>query len=339
MPVTENLGAIWRHDYSPPIEDYAKRFYEHFNDEFDFLIFFTNVRSEEDPEPGALNGGFYTHVKNDVEGIGRDLVDGSDRFGSAGRLRGVVFFSVYEPYDSYWEYSDFREGLLLHELMHSWANYIVPRGASLGSHWGLMGALGDDLSSTISYAGVLGDGDISKLIDHGDGKYSAEPKLFTSFSPLELYLAGFIPPEEVPDFFFAEDGNYLLSGDWDNPWIQDENGYRIFTASGFTTYSIEDIIAEHGPRVPDHSQTQKDFRAAVILLVSDDYPPTRFILENINADALWFSHPGENALKKRGWLLNNFYGATGGRGTITMDDLSQFLNVSPPVTNHEAQGD
>ena len=63
---------------------------------------------------------------------------------------------------------------------------------------------------------------------------------------------------------------------------------------------------------------------AVILLVSEDYPATRGILESVSDDALWFSHVGEDELEKNGWLLWNFYEATGGRGTITMDDLSHF---------------
>ena len=103
------------------------------------------------------------------------------------------------------------------------------------------------------------------MIDHGGGKFSA-PNPFPSgqFSPIELYLAGFIPPEEVPDFQTAEDGKWLL--DERGYIVEDDNGYRMFTASGFKTYTIEDIIAEHGSRVPDHSQAQKDFRAVVILL-------------------------------------------------------------------------
>ncbi len=97
--------------------------------------------------------------------------------------------------------------------------------------------------------------------------------------------------------------------------------YRMFTASGFKTHRIEDIIAEHGPRVPDHSQAQKDFRVAVILLISEDYPATRERLERLSDDVLWFSHAGKD---ESGPPVTNFYEATGGRGTITMGDLSQF---------------
>ena len=41
LPVEENVAALWTNfGNSPPLQDYAARFYEHFNDEFDFLIFF-----------------------------------------------------------------------------------------------------------------------------------------------------------------------------------------------------------------------------------------------------------------------------------------------------------
>ena len=304
LPVEENLADLC----CPPLEDYTARFYEHFNDEFDFLIFFANVDRNDDLEPGAFDGAFYNSVKNDVQGIGLDTFSNHSPWGSAGKLQGVIFVSVYEPWHPRVGYSDFR-GLLVHELMHRWANFIIPNTSS-AVHWGLS-----------SPGGALGD-DITNMVDHGNGRYSAIPPRVGGFSPIELYLAGFIPPEDVPDFLIAVDA------EWHTPeFASDDKGSTvryIFSASGFKTYTIEDIIAEHGPRVPDHLQAQKDFRAAVILLVSEDYPATREILESVSDDASWFSHAGESNLVKNGWPLPNFYEATGGRGTITMDDLSHF---------------
>ena len=305
LPVAENLAALWTEfGNSPQLEDYAARFYEHFNDEFDFLIFFANV-DQGGLEPGSINGAFYRDVKNDVQGIGLPLYSSNSSFGSTGKLQGVVF----HPYD---DASIFR-GLLLHELMHRWGNFVVPITSYPGGpHWGF--------SSSGGYLDCL---DISNMIDHGAGKFSApNPFYFRSseqYSPIELYLAGFIPPEDVPDFQIAEDGKWLL--DEQGYPVKDDNGYRMFTASGFKTVTMEDIIAEHGPRIPDHSQAQKDFRAAVILLVSEDYPATRERLERLSDDVLWFSHAAKD---ESGPPVTNFYEATGGGGTITMDGLSQF---------------
>ena len=287
-PVAENLvgGNL-------PYQDYAARFYEHFEDGFDFLIFFQS--------PGSFSGAFYMSVKNDVQGIGLDTFSDNSSWGSAGKLQGVAV----HDYD---DLSNFK-GLLLHELMHRWGNFVVPiTSFPYGPHWGLS-----------TSGGYLDCYDISNMIDHGDGTFSAPaPFYFSSseqYSLIELYLAGFIPPEEVPDFQVAENGEPL--------WrlTQDDKKYWMFTASGFKTHTIEDIIAEHGPRVPDHLQAQKDFRAAVILLVSDLYPVTRERLERLSDDVTWFSQAGKD---ESGPPVTNFYEATGGRGSITMDDLSHF---------------
>ena len=310
LPVEENLAASWTNSSSPPMKDYTARFYEYFNDAFDFLIFFANVDRDDDLESGAFDGGFYSGVKNDVQGIGVDTFSNNSSWGSAGKLHGVIFFSIYEPWHPKFGYSDFR-GLLSHELMHRWANFIVP--TNFGSHWGPSspgGELGDDMTNIIE--------------DHGNGTYTfarlpSEPR----FSPIELYLAGFIPPEDVADFQIAEDARVTKWGS-----AKDDNGNKFttttITTSGIKTYTIDDIIAEHGPRVPDHLQSQKDFRAAVILIVSEDYTATREILESVSDDALWYSHVGEDDLEKHGRLLSNFYEVTGGRGTISMGGLSQF---------------
>ena len=305
LPVAENPAALWTDSgKNPPLEDYAARFYEHFNDEFDFLIFFPNVDLDT-LVPGSLNGAYYERVKNDVQGIGLPIVSSNSSFGSAGKLQGVIFHNYDDP-------GSFR-GVLLHELMHRWGNFVVPITSFPGGpHWGFC-----------SSGGYLDGYDISNMIDLGAGKFSAPNPFYIrsseQYSPIELYLAGFIAPEEVPDFQTAEDGEWLL--DERGYPVEDDNGYRIFTASGFKTHRIEDIIAEHGTRVPDHSQAQKDFRAAVILLISEDYPATRERLERLSDDVSWFSHAGKD---ESGPPVTNFYEATGGRGTITMTGLSQF---------------
>ena len=307
LPVAENLAA----GLELPLKDYAARFYEHFNDEFDFLIFVPNMARGEQEWDGA----FFIHVKNDVQGIGLSIFSDNSSWGSAGKLQGITQFMGYFDIasgDSCPGCSDIRNGTLLHEIMHQWGNFIVPiTSYPYGAHWGFS-----------SSGGYLDCYDISNMIDHGDGNFSHEFTPRSQYSPIELYLAGFIPPEEVPDFQTAEDAEWLF--DERGYIVEDDNGYRMFTASGFKTYTIEDIIAEHGPRVPDHSQAQKDFRSAVILLVSEDYPASQERLERLSDDVSWISYVGETNTVWSGFTYSNFYKATGGRGTITMDDLSHF---------------
>ena len=292
LPVSDDLNMnYW------PLSDYARRFYEHFDDEFDFLMFVAG----RTPDDGGMPS-YFRLVSNDVEGIGEPISSDNDSWGSVGKLQGVIRLSAYAnpnyPYPS-----SMIDGTALHEVMHRWANYIVPLG--FGGHWGFSSA-----------DGVLGGFDIAKLVDLGGGMYSVEQEFWVTlatddkpYSPIELYLAGFIPPEEVPDLWVAEDGT----------WVQ-QGRHSVIAASRVRIYTIEDIIAEHGPRLPDFSHSQKDFRAAAILLISEEFPATQRVLDVVSDGVSWFSHAGDNQDEEY-----NFYEATGGRGTITMDGLSQFL--------------
>ena len=304
LPVEENLARGW---FDSPLQEHTARFYEYFNDEFDFLVFVSNVTANQ-LEPGTPHGAYYVGVENDVMGIGETTYAHGREWGSTEKLQGVIYINTYD----YSSGGDFVNGVFLHELMHRWANFVVPPSG----HWGF-----------ISEECILDGYNISTIIDHGDGRYSHEfsPSL-NVYCPIELYLAGLIPPEDVPDFRVAVDGEWV----WDEEGsdiITDDKGYRVFTASGFETYTVDDIIAEHGPRVPDTSKAQKDFRVAVVLLVGTDYPATPAILDRLSYDVSWQSHPGDrDHMLRQG--AGNFYEATGGRGTIIMDSLSEFLKDS-----------
>ena len=275
-------------------------------------MFVPNLKPGEH-EPGVFIKASYIGVKNDVKGIGQPTFTNNDRWGSAGKLLGVLDFGSYAIYNN--RRSILFEGPTLHELMHRWANDIVP--TSYGGHWGFSSANGN-----------LGGFDIASLADRGDDRYTARDFTLAGvadnampYSPIELYLAGFIPKDDVPDLWVAEDGEWLREDEGSS--VHTDNGRRIFTASQVRTYTIDDLIAEHGPRVPDSSQAQKNFRAAVILLVDQRHPATRDVLVQLSVDVSWFSHAGEDTLDRY-----NFYEATGGRGTITMDGLSDFWKDS-----------
>ena len=276
LPVSEDLvvdGAA----IHLPTEEYTKRFYEHFEDEFDFLFVARNLVYGLDTLGICAD---YTLVKNDVQGIGQPLFSHTGRWGSPGRLQGVIGFR-YVGYASpeEQEWTPIGRGPGLHEVMHRWANFIVPPGG----HW-----------SFSSANGLVGGFDIALLEDHGSGRYTAgwfEPDGIAGrpFSPIELYLAGFAPPEEVPDLWVAEDGEWLFDSEGNRRLAP--NGYPLFTASRIRTLTIEDIIAEHGPRIPAVNRSQRNFRAAVILLVNEDHPANLQVLERLSEEISWVSVP------------------------------------------------
>jgi len=298
LPVDDNLAAG-----RPSPSDWSRQFYEHFGDDFDFLVFVVNLYTEDYPEGNYRSVFFSTH--NDVRGIGQPI-SSDDRWPNALQgvvVHGLISFSV----DSR---SIIHSGPMLHELMHRWANSIVaPSPGSgphcSGPHWGFSSA-----------NGVLGGFDIADLVDHGGGRYSAGGFATHGlaandrpYSPIELYLAGFVPPEEVPDLWVAEDGQ----------WVDHASGNQMFTASRVRNYAIEDIVGMHDRRVPDHTQSQREFRAATILLVDDHHPVTRRNLDQLSDDISWFSRTANDGDDR----VYNFFEATGGRATIDMSDLSR----------------
>ena len=288
MPVAEKLE-----NYSS-VRHAARLFFKHFNDEFDFLMIASNLDAFASHD---LAWGVYHGVMNDVEGIGSPIFDNSSDWGSAGTLQGITHFPKRDA---------FAAGPVLHEIMHRWGNDFISTGTV--SHWGFSSANGQ-----------LGGFNIADLLDHGNGRYSAgdfSPLGVLShirpYSPIELYLAGLIGMEEVPDLWVAEDGEWIggIGGD--------------FVASRVRTYSIEDIVEEHGQRIPDSSQSQRAFRAAAILMIHEDHPLIRWQLDEITSTIAAFSYAGANDDDE----FYNFYEATGGRATITMDGLSEFLKDS-----------
>ena len=264
----------------------AARFHEYYPDRFDWIVYVSNLPTRNDNEHYTYYGKFF-RVTNAVTGTGVP-VSGS------GRLKG----NIHLPYRT-----ALLRGPALHEFMHQWANWeVVPTARPI--HWGFSSANGQ-----------LGGFDIDNLVSLGNGRYSAgrfgtiaNGGNSVPYSPVELYLAGLIPPGEVPALWVAEDG------EWTDEL--DESGNLIFSASDVEVWTVRRIVREHGSRVPNWLNSQKSFRAAVVLLVDDEFPATPATLRYLADAVRMFSHPGPDDSR-----LFNFWEATGGRATLRMDGL------------------
>ena len=105
---------------------YTRRIYEEFEDAFDYLVFVYNFNEI----PGDLPVGWYSQVRNDTQGIGEERAFGF-WYGSQEQLLGVI---------ALFHHSAIRYGPSLHELMHIWANFVVP--TTHEDHWGFSSADG-----------------------------------------------------------------------------------------------------------------------------------------------------------------------------------------------------
>ena len=279
-----------------PSTDYAASFYRYFDDEFDFLMFITTDRLVLD----TRHAGWFQSVMNDVQGIGLDVFSRAHEYGAASKLSGVIFLTTLQNLHQ----------VGVHEITHRWAAFVLPSELSRSSHW-------MSVSNINGWIGGGFDVPFDEIVDLGENQFSVNPACTSKsgLGPLELYLAGFIPPQEVPDLWVAPDGR----------WIEYP---RTFTASDIRRYTIDDVVVAHGRRVPEASQSQREFRAAAILLIDENHPVNMGGLEKLSGDVAWISHVG--VTEDAGWP--NFYEATGGRARIVMDGLTEFLKDTGPAS-------
>jgi hypothetical protein len=242
--------------------------------EVDFLYVYPAV-----PTYGT-QAGLHHAITSEASGLGSDTWSASEAW-QAGKLKSVVTLD------------NRRESPILHETMHQWGVYLSPElGFDPTMHWGTAGTYG-----------VLGGFDPSTLVDHGDGTVTVDffaewgnDWTLTAFSPIELYLMGFVGPDEVAPIM-------MLS----NAQLQSSSDTSVTVHAEQHTVSIEDIIAAHGPRLPAAADAQKHFEAAFV--VFSDHLLTRAELAFIDSRARAI---GSEASPD----IISFYEASGGRGTL-----------------------
>ena len=239
-------------------------------DMFEMLGFFL-----PSPTPGAP-AGLHLRVGNDVAGIGIPIWNGSQEYGSAGQLRSLFMIKFLTG------------GPVLHEIMHRWG---VSLDSSLhlgSSHW----------RSGVG-RGVLGGWDTTYPTDNGDGTYSTSAGgTFDLFNRWELYLAGLIAPEDVPNAWAPE--NYQF--------IDYNNGVTTFAADFIHQVAIEDVVALEGPREPSYQESPPWTRIAFVFV--SEHPLTSAELAIVNDQALNYSGV------QLGAITNSFEEATGYRGQL-----------------------
>lgn len=280
----------------------ARELLAHRRDEFDFLVLFTTFDFEVGPAQA-----FAWVVRNDVEGLGLPLFDRSAEFGSDGVLDAVIDMAsidawVTDPTDPRFHRT---LSVLAHEILHRWGAYVQVQRADGSLGYDLLGAEG-------SHWSFLLDTDASVLYgadwhDGGDGTFTSRGVL-ELFSPLDLYLAGFLAAGEVPPFFLVESAGVDASR-------LPEAGV---TLSGTRReIAIEDVIAAEGPRVPAAGEAPKRFRAAFALLTRPGVPVTGAQVAAVD--------------RVRRSIESRFAALTGGRAVLRVEPRA--VPVEPPGTD------
>lgn len=270
--------------------------HDHFQESFDFLVF---AFDERQPWVGSDTlSGFNIRARVVAGGLGLGEVRRFPGWGTEGPLASVSFLK--EPPG--------LRTLLLHELMHTWGQAVVP--TDWPAHWG-----------RASVGGQLGGWTPGTLRRRGGGVFEArenavswKPMQFDryygqrqAYAPLELYLMGLLPADSVPPVEVAREARGV------------SRRGSAFTAAGFDTVSIAEIVAAHGARLPAWPHAQRSFRGMVVIVSMLPLPAGAW--ERWGAVVEEAGRAGPDGDRD----IPNFWEATGGRSTLRLDGLLETL--------------
>ena len=274
--------------------DVLLRFYEFFADEFDFVAVVHQVNT--------ITNRSYRSLRNDTLGIGISIFDNAAALGSQNRLLGTINYPVEF-------FFDLAEKGSLHEIAHRWINFLDHPLLSPGiPHWPV-GDIGYGIIG-VSIGGSSVGGDFPwELVEQPNGDVLVQQREpATEFNDLELYLMGLLPANSVGEHFVL-------------PGVQ-QVGHGQIIPGPVERFTIDDIVAVQGPRVPSAGEGQTRFRVATIVLSNQ-----RLLTAS---EMAFFDHMaarGESVVElhfdlglARG-VAKPFYLATGGLGTLSTSVL------------------
>ena len=251
LPVLDNVAV-------------AKKFYVSHPDNYDQLVIWTDARLIQDAF------AFEVTVANSIQGIGIPTFNASGDFGSAGRLQSTLVMDFLGKYPDDPQQRFLGENntvsVLGQEAGHRWLVFMEfrdPAGARseqlLGrddSHWSFF---------MDSDASVMEGNDIEDL---GGGSFRTVGAV-RRYSLLDQYAMGLVGPGDVPTFFYVQNPTNV------SPVRTSESAPQIGVTFNGTRRDvrIEDIIAIHGPRVPNAANSPREHRQAFIYVSSAGRSP------------------------------------------------------------------
>jgi hypothetical protein len=227
-------------------------FYKYHADEFDFINYVLI--------PGFVGPVSHTAVANNVTNIGLPQFNNSAKFGSRGRLKGLIEFPISRFFDG-------AGRPFLQAIGRQWITPTNPLRKSPGPNWPI---------SNLA-AGVMGFGPEGKAFPYEFDNYNGQVTLngtmewhlpLTLISPTprsrptlynewELYLMGLLLAGEVKTKA-AIFKDQTLSTEF-LTWKQ-------YSEASFDQYTLQEAIATTGERTPTPAQSQKRFAVATIVL-------------------------------------------------------------------------
>jgi hypothetical protein len=278
-PLAEPFFELFAEERRLDLAALTRAFYRTHADEFDTIYIWTDFQFD--------NGTGLAHsfnVRNDIQGIGIPLFDRSALFGSNSRLSTMITMGTVSSWadDPQERVAGLNSAVAIvcHELGHRWLSYIQFDGARglqdnlLGrdeSHWSF---LVDTRTRDEGSFSSLMEGNAWNTI--ASGGFVTGQNAVNYFSPLDQYLMGLRPPDEVGDISYVVTDSSLTA------FLRDKSPVAGFSVSGTRKkISIQRIIDREGPRIPSADVSQKQFRVAFVLLVQPGTSPSNATLRKV----------------------------------------------------------
>lgn len=269
-PIAESIAEIFSGGADVALDVFraTQVFLQNQPDQYDYVVFYNDANV-----PTGLGAvAFALNVRNQVEGTGDQKYDRGLLFGSssAGRLQTVINMGPLSQYpddpNGRVDALGFTESTPLSVLAHEAGHRFLAFPRLREGPFNTTSLLGRQLAHWNfrfnSHGSFLEGSDLSAPPTGAQGiTYTTGPPT-QRFSELDLYLMGLIPAQEVgqQQSLFYVDG--LGTTRPPQAGVQISGPRRDF--------SMADIIAANGARVPDHRIAQRRFRFAFVLVTQDE---------------------------------------------------------------------
>jgi hypothetical protein len=312
-----------------PVMDIAavcRAFYRTHGDDYDQIAcYVASSLAQFIVAPTALAASWM--VRNGTQGLGVSMFDVGASVGSPSRLQAFLTMNSLARYPADPDESIYSDtplstmDVIEHEFGHQWLAYVWVDSAGTNSH----ALLGRDWQHwnffTDSDGSLMGGNEWVALPP--DSFHSTAG--YATFGVLDQYLMGLRTRAEVDSFFVVDEPD-----DFDPPGLYTPPTDPLpgLGCDGRATWwALDDIERVNGPRVPDGSVAQRNFRVAFALVVPHGTAPTPADLMKLQAIRTGFPQR---------FLLD-----TQGRGTVdvTLDSRAGDVRiVHAPLHDTEDTG-
>lgn len=256
----------------------AQKFYQTHDDSYDYLMFYNNLDIPADI--GAL--AFETTLRNDRTGYGDTPSDTGGQYGSAARLQAVLNLGPLSQYPA--DPNRLMNGqgqggltplaVMAHEAGHLFLSYASVRNENDPSARPMLGRQQAHWSFVFNSEASFMEGE--RIRDNGVGAASrfTTTGTYETFTPLDQYLMGFRPADEVPATFVATGTATSLQTRAPQIGVDFNGGRRDVT--------VQEIIQAEGRRTPDHTVAQRRYRFGIILVVRQGTTPSQADLDKLD---------------------------------------------------------